>query len=196
MLVLFLYTLLHVQTVTIPIYNPSSSTYKYLQQLYLNALKCPCSNVTMSYSTVMTLSATLHQVCQSDFVDESWISMITIVSSGSNKYDGLDDRHFRLLSTLCQLINKTIDDTTHRFMQRSLVTANVLPESSLITELNTTLNQTIQSLITNFNLLIDMSNLFNHVDQPFTMTGDPSAKVNVRFSNSPRQVPQVCYHDS
>lgn len=176
--------------------DPSLETYMRLQELYPNTLRCPCLNMTIPYSAVMSLSAELHQVCHSDFVNQSWISMI----AASNRwlamlmedfYDGIDDRHFQLLSTLCQLINRTVDDAIHRFTQRSLITPNVLTEANLVVELNATVNQTIQTLITNFNLLMNMSNIFNHIDQPFTMQANIESALHLSNGNNPEDMMQV-----
>ena len=184
-------------TITEP--NPSLFTYKYLQDLYPNTLKCPCSNMTIPYSAVISLTARLHQVCQSDFVNDSWISMIAASISwirdfSRDMYDGINHRHFQLLSTLCQLINRTVEDTIYRFTQRSLVTPNVLTEINLIVELNTTLNQSIQTLLTNFNLLMNMSNIFLHVDQPFIMPDDIESALRLTNGNSSEDMMQVCLH--
>ncbi|CAF1468291.1 unnamed protein product [Adineta ricciae] len=170
--------------------NPSLSEYEQLQELYSTTLKCPCSNMIMPYSTVISFSVTLHEVCKSDFVNESWILLMALTSS-MNTYDGLDDKHFRLLSFLCDLINETIDDAIRRFTQRSLITPNLLTATNVITELDTAFNQTIQTLVTNFNLLVNISNLFNQVDQPFTMSDNAKSAFIVTNSNNSEEMPQV-----
>jgi hypothetical protein len=136
----------------------------------------------MPYSTFISLSITLHQVCSSDFVTEPWIAMMRLIPRVD--WYGLDARHFRLLSSLCQLIRETIDDAIHRFLTRSFVTLNVLTEPNFNAELNTTLNQFNQTLVTNFDLLVNTVHLFTQVDQPFTLPNDQNSPV---FSVTPSQ---------
>jgi hypothetical protein len=154
---------------TVP--TPSLTTYKHLQELYPNVLQCTCLNVVVPYETFISLSPTLHQVCSSDFVSESWILLLSYVDMGiANEYKwrGLGTRHFQLLSTICQLANTTIDDAVRRFVIQSFITSNVLTESDFNAQLNTTFSQFIQSLIIHFDLLVDMNLLFTQVDQPYT----------------------------
>ena len=99
----------------------------------------------------------------------SWIESLLFLSPTRHwaQY-GLVGRHFQLLSTLCQLANKTVDDAVYRFAMRSFVTSNVLTESEFNAQLNTTLKQFIQSLIIQFGLLVNTTQLFTKVDQPYT----------------------------
>ena len=153
--------------------DPSSSVCKHLQDLYPNTLKCPCSNVMVPYSTFISLSATLHQVCSSDYITESWISLMLFMDADEFNiplvgWYGLGPRHFYLLSTLCQLANETIADAINRFGIQSVVSSNVLTELDFETLLNTTLKQFLQSMVIDFGYLIDTVQLFTQVDQPYT----------------------------
>jgi hypothetical protein len=175
--------------------NPSLTTYKHLQDLYSSTLKCPCSNVSIPYSNFISLSATLHQVCSSDFISELWNLMIAILNLPGVKYSGLSAPHFQLLSSLCQLINKTIDDAIHRFTMSSLVTLNVLTESNFNDDLNAAFNQFNTTLVVNFCLLINLTNLFIHVDQPFAMSNTSNLPFNVVANESDsEQLPRVRCH--
>ncbi|CAF1406822.1 unnamed protein product [Adineta steineri] len=155
--------------------NPSLVTYRRLHELYSDSLKCPCKKMSISYDIFITLSPTLHQICSSDFISESWISTMTLFNAqpGSNTIlnvglNGFDSRYFKLLSSICQLAIRTIDDAVRQFLTRSFVTQYVISESEFNAKLNTTFKQFKQSLITEFNLLTDMVHLFTRVDQPYT----------------------------
>ncbi|CAF3744343.1 unnamed protein product [Adineta steineri] len=178
LLIFLLFTSLNTQTMTITESNPSLTTYNYLQDLYLDTLQCPCSNITMPYSTFVSLKPTLHQVCSSAFISNSWMLMMKLVDTGDSIYHGFGAQHTQLLSSLCDLANKTIVDAVHRFTMRSLATSNVLLESNFNDLLNTTLNQFTQSLLINFKLLINTSHLFTQVDQPFTKPHQNDLKLN------------------
>jgi hypothetical protein len=178
--------------------NPSLTAYKRLQGLHSSTLICPCSNVTMPYSTFITLYPILHQVCSSDFVSESWISMMRVILTGSGSWTGLDARHFQLLSSLCQLSTKTIDDAVRRFTMNSFVTLNVLTDSNFYAELNTTLSQLNQTLIINFGLLVNTLHQCIQIDQPFTLPDDfieeDLASIIMTNQSSDQQLPQVCLY--
>ena len=153
--------------------NSSSSDCKRLQDLYPDTLKCPCSNVMVPYKTFISLSATLHQVCSSDYVTESWISLLSFMDMDQlgvpdTSWYGLGSRHLHLLSTLCQLANETIADAINRFGIQSVVSSNVLTELDFYAQLNTTLNQFLQSMVIDFGHLVDTVQLFTQVDQPYT----------------------------
>lgn len=77
---------------------------------------------------------------------------------------------FQLLSDLCQLANKTIDDAIRRFMVQSFITPTILTESDFNTQLNATLNQFRQSTNLYFDFLVDSVRLLTQVDQPFMGT--------------------------
>ncbi|CAF3927171.1 unnamed protein product, partial [Rotaria sp. Silwood1] len=84
-------------------------------------------------------------------------------------WDGFKDTHFRFLSTLCQLANKTVTDAIQRFGIQSFITLNVTTETSFNIQLHIIVNQFAQSLITNFDLLIQTVQLLTQTDQPYTI---------------------------
>ncbi|CAF1466772.1 unnamed protein product, partial [Adineta steineri] len=130
--------------------------------------KCPCSTTTIPYETFISLSPNFHQVCSSGFVNDAWITLLSLTRNGLyNNWPTRAVHQFRLLSTMCELVNETVIDAVERFIIRSLVTFNVLTETDFIIQSNTTVNQFIQSTIINFALLLDTIHLFLQVDQPF-----------------------------
>ena len=186
---------------TMSVTDPSLTVYKRLQDLYPNTLKCPCSNITVPYSSFTLVSITLHQVCSSDFISDSWITQMTLLLLQEKLWVGMSAGHFRLLSNLCQTINDTINDALSRLTIRSFITLNVPTEHSFNNELNATLEQFIETLIINFNLLVDTSRLLTQSDQPLVVRyhtaepSDDSAKYAVTAYQSSVQEPlQVgCY---
>ncbi|CAF1116554.1 unnamed protein product [Adineta ricciae] len=167
-LTLLLFTSLSTHVTTMPVPNPSAAVYRNLHESHQDTLKCPCSTTTVPYRTFISLSPSFHQVCSSDFVSDAWITLLSLVRSGS--YDDWLTRavhQFRLLSTVCNLVNTTIFGAVQRLITRSLVTFNVLTENDFNTQLNTTVNQFIQSTVINFGLLLDTVHLSLRTDQPF-----------------------------
>ena len=154
--------------------HPSLSAYNDLHNLYSDVLKCPCSNVSIPYETLVSWLPTFHQVCSSDFIDKSWISSLyyldkITLNSIFFEWNSFGMRHFLLLSTMCQLSNETVTDAIQRFGAQSFVTLNVINQPDFVSQVNSTLNQVKETLITNFALLIDAMQLFTQTDQPYTM---------------------------
>ncbi|CAF3849088.1 unnamed protein product [Adineta steineri] len=135
------------------------------------------------YSKIISLSAILHQVCSSDYVSEAWISLLLYINPSTWGYDlsvewlAFDYKVFQLLSSLCQLANKTILDARDRFYTQSIITSNMRIESDFYAQLNATFEQFTQSLIIDFGRVVDMMHLFTQVDQPFTDSSN--AELNI-----------------
>ncbi|CAF1150669.1 unnamed protein product [Adineta ricciae] len=179
--VLLLFTLLRVEIVTLEEANPSIAKFQDLNTLYSDSLKCPCSNINTPYKAMTTWSPTFHQVCSSDFIREEWLAPLPFVDLSlygwSTAWRGFSTRHFRLLSTLCQLANSSVIDALQRFGIQSFVTLNAISHADFNAQLNITFNQFIQSFVTNFDLLVGLVQLFTQIDQPYTK-GDNAAFVN------------------
>lgn len=201
-LVLLLFTSLSTQVITITVPNPSLNTYNDLQNLYSNSLRCPCSTMTIPYQNFISMSPTLHQVCSSDFVDDRWISILELSTTFwiSIDWRNLAYTQFQLLSNLCQLANKTVNDSVSRFLLQSFVTSTTLTKTDFDTQLNATLNQFFQSTIVYFGLLLDTSHLLLQVDQPYTGSSydylhslDPSLMTTLTTNETNNQQSlQVC----
>ena len=196
-----MFSSLSIQTTTIDVSNPSLGVFKRLQDLYPNTLKCPCLNITVPYSTFTSVSITLHQVCSSNFTSDSWLSMTKLLVLEDQIWLGMSIGHFQLLSNLCRTIRRTIDDALSRLNIRSFVTLNVPTEHSFNTEMNATLDQFIQTLVINFNLLVNGSRLWTQIDQPFAVRLHKRVQLDTdtRYSiltnqSSAQQPPQVCCH--
>ena len=121
----------------------------------------------------LPLSPTLHQICSSDFVREPWITIMMSITFQSILIDWRNQAgpQFKLLSNLCNLANKTIDDAIRRFITQSFVTLNVLNEFEFQTQLNITLGQFIQSITIYFVQIIDTVDLLMQIDQPLSQLG-------------------------
>ncbi|CAF0777252.1 unnamed protein product [Adineta steineri] len=100
---------------------------------------------------------------------------------------------FELLSSLCQLADKTIDDAVQRLNATSFITPNLINESDFNSQLDTTLSQFNASVIIQFGLLVDTKHLFIRVDQPYTKPSNTKIIHNVTVhNNGSREPAQVC----
>ncbi|CAF4117366.1 unnamed protein product, partial [Adineta steineri] len=170
LLILIIFTSLSTQTVTITESNPSLMTYDRLQAMYSSTLKCPCSNTVIRYDTFMSLFPTLHQVCSSGFIHDSFLSVLNgkVFSGSTNDWTNRAFSHFQLLMDLCRLANETSKAAVDRFIMRFIVISNVLNENDFNTQINVTLDQFYQSTIADFRFAVDIQRLFVQIDQPYT----------------------------
>ena len=160
---------LNEEMATISVTNPSLISYETLHISYPSTLKCSCSTKTIPYTNFLSLSPTIHQVCSSDFVDKRWISWL---KRGQNRWTLSDWRNtgpsqFELLSELCQLANKTINEVVDRFLSQSFIVSNLLTENNFDAQLDVILDQFLNSSTVSFGLLIDIVRLLMQVDQPY-----------------------------
>ncbi|CAF0805220.1 unnamed protein product [Adineta steineri] len=177
-LCLVLFNSLKSQTIAIIEKNPSLTKYNQLQILYPDTLTCPCANTTMPYETFVSSSPIFHQVCSSDLISESWISLL----SNSPPNDVLSGawiskaaQYFGLLSSICQLANSTATNNTDAFLARTFVTSYVLIETDFNIQVNTTVKQLTESIVISFNLFNIMTRLFIQADQPIIVS--PNSQV-------------------
>ncbi len=176
-----LYTSFDTETITETDRSISLIKYEQLQLAYKNTIKCPCSNSANRYERFVSSYYTLHQVCSSDFVNDSWISMLAVYVDERDASDWhlTAAQRFQLLSSLCQIANETIKDAVQRIDARSLITPNLLTKTDFISQLNTTLTQFTQSTIIQFGLLVDTVRLFTRVDQPYAKFKNATVISNV-----------------
>ncbi|UJR12873.1 hypothetical protein I4U23_017047 [Adineta vaga] len=160
---------LNEEMATISVANPSIISYETLHISYPSTLKCSCSTKAIPYTNFLSLSPTIHQVCSSDFVDKRWISWLM---QGQNQWTLFDWRNtgpsqFELLSELCQLANKTINEVVDRFLSQSFIVSNLLTANDFDAQLDVILDQFLNSSTVSFGLLIDIVRLLMQVDQPY-----------------------------
>ncbi|CAF4068867.1 unnamed protein product [Adineta steineri] len=186
-LCLFLFNSLKSQTITIIEKNPSLTKYNQLQILYPDTLTCPCANTTMPYKTFVSLSPIFHQVCSSDLMNESWIS---VLSNSPNEdvlrgaWIGKAAQYFGLLSSICQLANLTASDNILGFFARTFVTSYVLIETDFNIQVNTAVKQLTESTVISFNLFNIMTRLLIQADQPVIVSPKQNSQVKLDYINT------------
>ncbi|CAF4115857.1 unnamed protein product, partial [Adineta steineri] len=180
---LLLFTSLKSQTVTNIEQNPSLTKYKQLQSVYPDTLICPCANTTMPYKTFVSLSPIFHQVCSSDLISESWLSLLSNSAPADVTFGTWISKaaqYFGLLSSICRLANLTATDNIRDFFARTFVTSYVLIETDFNIQVNTTVKQLTESIVISFNLFNIMTRLFIQTDQPIIVS--PNSQFTFRFN--------------
>lgn len=137
MLILFLYTVLQVESKQITINNPSLMTYINIYGKFEN-IKCPCTDISITYRSFLTLSPFYHQVCSSDFVSAGWIQFLYDKTKTTRRYQA-DFRasafnQFQLLRSLCELSFNAINDGLEAFYQSLLISGELLNQEEFIAQ--------------------------------------------------------------
>ncbi|CAF1641592.1 unnamed protein product, partial [Adineta ricciae] len=129
MLILFVYTILQIDSIQITIDNPSLTTYTDLYEKYGN-IKCPCTDIAITYRTFLTLSPTYHQVCSSDLVSDEWIQFLydrrTTTFERVGDLRAIAFTHFQILQSLCNLSFNAINNSLETLYQSQLISDKLL----------------------------------------------------------------------
>ena len=143
---LIFYYSLSYSLVTTTIDNPTPQIYEQLRQSKgVYSLQCPCTHVSVTYEKFVQANTTLNDVCSSPFVKDAWIQ--NIFGNGSwSRSDPTDLRgrgviYFQSIRSLCFLFQENITQYASHFLASSFISAQVLSETQLITQVNDTLEQ-------------------------------------------------------
>ncbi len=159
MTILFLYTSLIRRTKTINVEEPSFVQYSHLYSTYSQTLTCPCSKISMNYDELLRINYTLHQVCNSNFVDPSWFNYLGGYADAAVP---MDDFRFTVfyafqgLKGCCEMVNRTISDSLTQFYSQPYVSASVMPEYLFKLETKALVDRFRSSMTNNFLLSLSM----------------------------------------
>ncbi len=157
--ILLLYNSLIVKTKTFKVNTPSFGEYSNLYSKYSQTLTCPCSNISINYDNFLHVEYTLHEVCNSTFIDPSWIEYFrTDDFFQLNQYDFrvIGPSAFQALRTFCHLINRTISDSLIFFHANQYVGAAVISSEQYDLETKILINQFRSSIESRFSLSLLM----------------------------------------
>ena len=107
--------------------------------------KCPCSRVSILYEEFISINATFHQVCLSDFVSDGWITTADFGPS-STYYLPIDFRamgsaQFQALAGFCRLSKSNVAQSISSFFQTTLVSSEALTETDFRSQTEALINQ-------------------------------------------------------
>jgi hypothetical protein len=107
--------------------------------------QCSCSQISLSYGKFISLQASYHQVCSSDFVSDRWLN---VINSGTNStYFYISDfrtygsAQFQALAAFCRLSQANIEQNIALFYQNTLLSPQLLSENVLRTQTNESIDQ-------------------------------------------------------
>ena len=132
---------------TITLKHPTQLQYQQIADQHSQTLTCPCTQISIENNVFLRNKYTLHQVCSSDFVSDSWVKYLQLVR---DQYDGGRTDDFRVTSEftfealqfLCKQVKETITNRVRSFYTEQHVTVALASPIELESQL--------RSLITAF----------------------------------------------
>ncbi|CAF0764694.1 unnamed protein product [Adineta steineri] len=129
--IVVLYTSLIYYLNTFTITKPSLEQYQQLQQRYgSEAVSCPCSRLSITYSSFITLQCEFHPVCTSPFTSDLYLQELfqlyndsdsTYATTNAFTLQGTIFSYFQALAALCNLVNDFVNDAEQQYLVSSII---------------------------------------------------------------------------
>ncbi|CAF4226656.1 unnamed protein product [Adineta steineri] len=146
----------------VTISNLTPSLFDQLHREHGETLSCPCSTITIPYSTFVTNMVSFHPVCSSVFVSREWIEGFYLPAA--NSYLLADFRttafsQFELLAALCSISNDIVSKALLDIQNNQLVTVELFEEKDIQLQVKAMVelvNATAYVQVTTFLQLVQM----------------------------------------
>ena len=137
LLIIFIYAAQKELYYTIRINNPSLDRYQQLIDQHSDAVHCPCSQLSVPYSSFLNLTPTFHPICSSNFTSDQWIDTLYYENASSytpNDIRSVGHAQWQLLRSFCQLSRQAIENAFQAtFMSTNLIDSRgMLLQSALV----------------------------------------------------------------
>ncbi|CAF1203262.1 unnamed protein product [Adineta ricciae] len=142
LIILVFYTVIHPHTVIKNFNKPLFSDYNHIREIYGDELKCSCSKIASKYNQFVEIKSVLHPICGKEFVSEKWrMDLVSglhpnLAAYGDRDYRRFLSAHLQYLQGLCQLSQKSVDNTINEYVTSLLVTVQLLSETDFQNQLN------------------------------------------------------------
>ncbi|CAF0734638.1 unnamed protein product [Adineta steineri] len=156
--IVVLYTSLTYYLNTFTITKPSLEQYQQLQQRYgSDAISCPCSRLSITHSSFITLQCNFHPVCTSQFISDLYLQELFQLYDGlgsiyatANAFtlQGTIFSHFQALAALCNLVKDFVDNAQQQYFVSSMISTLMINLDLFEKETNASLNE-FQSTLPN-----------------------------------------------
>lgn len=126
---------------------PTMDTVNQLHRQNISSLSCPCSKAAVPFSKLLSVKPDYHSICTSEYVSQAYIRNLL------NKNDStslLLSAHYRLLSSLCHLSRRLIENSLLVFNSRELVSIETLSRSSFNTEIEAIISTFISQTLADY----------------------------------------------
>ncbi len=158
MALLLLYNSLITVTKSITVEAPSFVQYAHLNSTYPQTLICPCSKISINHENLVRVDYTLHQVCNSIFVDSIWIKYLSSfeIDVVAKDFRWTSPYAFQALKIFCDLINRTIIDNLITFNSSKYISTSVIAEHVFESEAKSLIDQFRSSMTNTFSLSLSI----------------------------------------
>ena len=147
-IVIIFYTSLTYVIQLVTITSPTYDQFTELDAQHSSSLRCPCSNLAVEHRTFVTLSPRFHQICSSDFVDESWfkaVHMGLLFSRETNDFRYVSEHMCKTILTLCQLSQRAVDERLSSFGQTPFISTQAVNDARLREQMSAIIRQSIEA---------------------------------------------------
>ncbi|CAF1517587.1 unnamed protein product, partial [Adineta steineri] len=128
-------------------YKPSHEKFSQLIRKYPNTLHCPCSKSSTNYEKFVTTNVSFHQVCSSEFIQQTWIDKL--FTNENISMESIHDARITLsffwqtIAGLCIASNKSWNDVLANFGVTSFITPTAVAEQVIRVQAENTLQNQI-----------------------------------------------------
>ncbi|CAF1223849.1 unnamed protein product [Rotaria sp. Silwood1] len=194
-LILVFYSSISIRIRINTVYQPSLNKYEQLYTEYPSTLVCPCTRLSVSYSSIIHISPYYHQVCSSDFIkNDGWLLYFQGLTGAfySSDFRLRGSRIFTILQTLCKLSSETVTNELAVFNDLQFVSGQVLTKNSFDTQTSALIQQfqqqTLASFIDLFKLIRALIQLNQFIaygsNNAILLQALPSNNASVRFASN------------
>ena len=160
---------------TVTIRAPTLADYDDLYQQHPQTLSCPCTQISMIYSTFLEINHTLHPVCSSVYVRDEFIRYLSSAnSSGLRALDFVKtcSATFQALNTLCRLVADLVSTNREQFYLSNYVasfaTTPTLLQSQSASLVQQFIASTTNNILLSLRLIRNMTQANNLLSALFT----------------------------
>ncbi|CAF1394251.1 unnamed protein product [Rotaria sordida] len=128
-------------------YVPSHIKFSQLVRNYPSTLHCPCSKFGITYDTFVTIQINFHQVCSSQFIQQTWIDSIfnqqNMLSLSSDDFRRTLSLFWQVIASFCMMNNRTWIDTVTSFDASRILSPRATAEEVVRNQVQADLNNYI-----------------------------------------------------
>ncbi|UJR38720.1 hypothetical protein I4U23_031385 [Adineta vaga] len=152
----------------VDIQSPTYIEYTELYKNYPQSLICLCENVGIRYDRFMNVSIRFHQVCESDFVTDTYFLYLIKTSLSVPQLTG--ESLFRFIATWCRSANSSVITDRARFSATQFIANKVLHIDFFNEQTRSLINLFIISTTRNFIRTLFMINQMIYSNALFSAT--------------------------
>ena len=155
-IILFLYYVLIKELKFNRVDNPSYQKYLELYLQHSDSLSCPCRNTAIQYRKFIELNFTMHEICNSDYLNDDWIgSLPRIQTYIAFTADQSFTYFFKALLTFCQSSHATVTNALDDFYWTQYISTTMTSKFLLESQMDVKVIEFISATTASYTLLLE-----------------------------------------